>query len=180
MIRKYVLQLFNWIFHKEKKNKKEIEGRREINHFLPKLRLILEQILAMKQINYKDFKPLFIDSDNPVESLLDEDDISQALEQISRDLNFLIILTERPEYFHSYIETMYEETGLAVSIQEKFGRKRYPANVVLDFEQTGSLYNNITVTEAIYLPIYKREWSIADNLDISVPIGYNTVIVKGD
>ncbi len=34
----------------------------------------------------------------------------------------------------------------------------------------------------LYIPVYKRPWTqvkIQQNLDISIPIGYNTVIVKG-
>ena len=31
---------------------------------------------------------------------------------------------------------------------------------------------------ATYIPIHKKPWKQGENLDIMVPIGYNTVIVK--
>ena len=55
-------------------------------------------------------------------------------------------------------------------------------NVVLDMEKQGNYHSQFVREGTLYLPIYKRPWSkvkILQNLDISVPIGYNTVIVKG-
>ena len=31
-----------------------------------------------------------------------------------------------------------------------------------------------------YLPIHKKPWKVAENLDIIVPFSYNTVIVKSN
>lgn len=177
-------EIFQHFIHKLVKDEKpdkneEQEAVRKENPYLPKFRFVLDQILEMRELCYRDFKPILVDTDMPPESLLDEDDIEIALEQISKDLNFLTILTERPEYFSDYIDTMYEETGLAVSLYQKSNEKKYTGNVILDFEQTGRLKNNLTVQEALYIPVYKKSWETAENLDIYVPIGYNTVTVKG-
>ena len=79
----------------------------------------MEQVLDRYGIGYREFRPLLIDTDTQPESLLDEDDAELVLGQISQDLNFLIIATERPAYFSSYIERMYEETGLIVQLEQK-------------------------------------------------------------
>ena len=55
-------------------------------------------------------------------------------------------------------------------------------NVVLDMEWEGSCHREYMKEQILYIPIYKRPWSkleMEQNLDISIPIGYNTMIVKG-
>ena len=52
-------------------------------------------------------------------------------------------------------------------------------NVILDFEKPGDRGAEIKFGGKIYIPIFKRRWEAAKNLDIAVPIGYNTVTVKG-
>ena len=39
-------------------------------------------------------------------------------------------------------------------------------------------YFNLLAQGKNYIPIHKKPWKIAENLDIIVPFGYNTVIVK--
>ena len=50
--------------------------------------------------------------------------------------------------------------------------------LVLDFEWEGQCYFNLLAQGKNYIPIHKKPWKIAENLDIIVPFGYNTVIVK--
>ena len=105
-----------------------------------------------------------------------------VLEQISRDLNFLKIVTSRPAYFQPYIERMYEDTGLVVQVEGLEEISFGGVNVILDMEKKGTCHYRYMQEGILYIPIYKRPWSQAKtpgNLDISVPIGYNTVIVKG-
>lgn len=156
----------------------EEPGRKE-NPYLNKLRMILEQILEQYHMSYREFHPLLIDTDTPPESMLDEDDVATVLGQISEDLNFLQIVTDRPAYFMEYIERMYEDTGLVVLISEKEELSAAGVNVVLDMEQTGGCRSQYIRDEIRYIPLYKKNWKQADNLDIYIPIGYNTVIVKG-
>lgn len=162
----------------EEEREEETEG----NPFLPKLRMILEQVLKQYGMDYQGFCPLLLDTDTPPESMLDEDDVALVLEQISEDLNFLKIMTDRPVYFKSYIERMYEDTGLVVQVEEKGQAAPEGVNVVLDMERKGTCRGRFMREGILYIPIYKRPWSevkILQNLDISIPIGYNTVIVKG-
>lgn len=167
---------------KSQEEPKQEEEIPEINPYLPKLRSILEQILESYGMNYQIFSPLLLDTDKPPESMLDVDDIELVLEQISDDLNFLKIVTNRPEYFRTYIERMYEDTGLVVQIEEKEKVSLEGVNVILDMERKGNCYKKYMKEYIIYLPFYKRPWTtvrVSQNLDISIPIGYNTVIVKG-
>lgn len=149
------------------------------NPFLPYFREIMEQILAKYGISYQNFSPLLLDRDTEPESMLSEDDVELVLEQISDELNFLRIATERPAYFSAYIERMYEENGLVVQLEEKKQFSLEGINVVLDMEQKGQLRRECIQEKIQYIPVYKKPWNQGQNLDISVPIGYNTVIVKG-
>lgn len=149
------------------------------NPFIPRFREVLERVLALYSINYQEFCPLLIDTDTPQESMLLEDDVEMMLEQISGDLNFLRIATERPAYFSHYIERMYEENGLIVQLEDKTRFSVEGINVVLDMEEKGELHRECIQENIHYIPLYKKSWNHRENLDISIPIGYNTVIVKG-
>lgn len=165
----------------EEKLDEDVDYPRE-NPYLHKLRGILEQVLLRYDMSYQEFRPLLIDTDTPPESLLDEDQVEVMLEQISQDLNFLRIITDRPAYFTDYIQRMYEDNGLVVQVCSKGGEFPTDANVILDMEQKGSCPMRHVKEHILYIPVYKREWCPIENmgnLDISIPIGYNTVIVKG-
>ena len=177
--------LVKTVFERFRRSAQEVEEQQEEvrgNPFLPKLRSILEQLLPMYQISYKEFRPLMIYTDSPPESLLDEDSVAVVLEQISEDLNFLRIATDRPAYFSDYIQRMYEETGLVVQTEPKEQEISGDVNVILDMEQQGDIARRYMRAETLYIPVFKRQWRRLEplqNLDISIPIGYNTVIVKG-
>ncbi len=153
---------------------------RKENPYLPRLKYILQELLKTREMSYGAMHLLVIDTDLEPESLLDEDDVGLALQLLSEDLNFLTIFTGRPAYFEDYVETMYEETGLLVSLEGKDSQRKMDANVVLDFEQQGGFWKLELTEPSIYLPIYKKTWETVENLDICIPIGYNTVIVKGN
>lgn len=183
--------ILGWLKHKLNEIKKrsqtlteeEIweEASAEGNPFLPQLRWILEQILDKYAMDYRTFSPLLLDTDTPPESMLDEDDVELVLEQISNDLNFLRIATQRPEYFASYIERMYEDTGLVVQTSRREEISLEGINVILDMERRGNCHYRYMKEGILYIPLYKIPWSrvkMLQNLDISIPIGYNTVIVK--
>ncbi len=153
----------------------------EGNPFLPRLRMILEQVLELYGMNYRKFAPLLLDTDTPPESMLDEDEVELVLEQISPGLNFLKIATDRPAYFRAYIERMYEDTGLVVQLEDREEISMTGVNVILDMEKKGFCHNRYMQENILYIPVYKRPWSrvkMMENLDISIPVGYNTVIVK--
>ncbi len=152
------------------------------NPYLHRMRDILEQVLERYGMTYRDFCPLLVDTDMLPESLLDEDQVETMLEQISQDLNFLRIVTDRPAYFADYIQRMYEDSGLVVQVCSRGQEISEDVNVILDMEQKGDCPLKYVKEHMLYIPVYKRRWSSvenAGNLDISIPIGYNTVIVKG-
>ena len=105
--------------------------------------------------------------------------ILEALCQITDGLNHLVIYTKRPEYFSDFAKRMLQEYGLIVVLAPKENDRIMPDGLVLDFEYGRQMKTDFLQEDIIYLPIYKKPWQIAENLDISVPIGYNTVIVKG-
>ncbi len=167
----------------QEKKGNETEEEWKENPYLPIFRGIMEQILLKKNISYRDFSPILIDEEKP-ELLLMEEDIFTVLHQLERDLNALAIITDRPEAFFSYAVQMEEENGLMVSIfqKNKMGKTELMAlrgNVLLDFEREGHFCTSEKVAGLCYIPIYKIPWKKGENLDIVVPIGYNTVIVKG-
>ena len=107
-----------------------------------------------------------------------------VLEQIGDELNALTIYTDRPAYFHEFAETMYEKTGLVSLIVSKKrlglakNKEKNSSILLLDFEWNSALYEKQIALGKHYIPIHKKTWRTAENLDIAVPIGYNTVIVK--
>lgn len=149
------------------------------NPYLPYIREVLDQVLPQRGLDYGSMRLLIIDTDLDTDAIFWEDAVLSALEDLSPDLNYLTILTNRAAYFQDYVETMYEEHGLLVCLDEKRNRPGNSVNTVLDFERQGKLWKLDLPEPSIYLPIYKKEWEKAENLDIFVPIGYNTVTVKG-
>ncbi|MCF2643291.1 MAG: hypothetical protein PUB46_03225 [Lachnospiraceae bacterium] len=169
---------------KKRKNVKDtVTEEWNENPYLFQFRSIMEQILEKKQLSYKEFAPVLIDEEKP-EMLVMEEDIFIVLKQLERDLNALTILTDRPRAFLDFAEHMKEETGLLVSILEKkkLTFREFASiqgNVMIDFQKNGHFLNAEKKDGYCYIPIYKIPWKKGENLDIIVPIGYNTVIVKG-
>lgn len=152
------------------------------NEFLQNFRPILIAVLNEKKISMQSVELEVIDEESEDCSLFEPANVRDVLEQISDDLNFLTIYTQRPAYFAAFAETMYEENGLIVSFLPKTelktaGKRKLP-QLVLDFEWEGKGHEGQMCPGRYYIPIHKRPWQRASNLDIIVPFGYNTVIVK--
>lgn len=157
----------------------EVEESEEINPYLPQIRTIMEAVLKRKKIYYGEFAPILIAGEDPETCL-------EAAEQLGEDLNYLAIVTDTPAYFENYADNMYEEQGLIVEIlspkQEKIPQiasGEIYGNVILDFEKKTENPSKMEFGTKIYIPIFKKAWESAGNLDITVPIGYNTMTVKG-
>lgn len=135
------------------------------------------------------------------EKSVDEEE-AYLVGQLLKGLNECWIYTDRFEYFASFAEELLQESGLMTELHGKrelqqrgkqsgtddvrtdqeAGQQNASVckrNLVLDFEAGGSMEEVCFGKYDIYVPIYKKLWRIGANLDISVPIGYNTVIVKG-
>lgn len=56
--------------------------------------------------------------------------------------------------------------------------RRRETELILDFEWEGGCYQNQIRPGTCYVPIHKKPWKRGENLDIMIPIGYNTVIIR--
>ncbi len=156
----------------------DVPEEEEGNPYLPRLREIIEFILKRRKIPYEQFAPMLIDGGDVQNTLL-------AAELLSRDLNRLVILTDRPAYFTGFTDNMYEEYGLLVEVFPKALQKiaelcadGTDINLILDLEEQEERKDEICFGRKIYIPAFKKRWESAGNLDIAVPIGYNTMIVR--
>lgn len=153
------------------------------NEFLRNFRPVFLAILREKHLSLRRVELEVIDEETGEYSLFEPADVRDVLEQLGEDLNFLTVYTERPAYFKEFAETMYEENGLIVTFfsksQLRYRDAKDGQKVVLDFEWKGKCHMGQICCGQYYIPIHKKPWEIAENLDIRVPIGYNTVIVKG-
>lgn len=171
------------------------------NAFLQNFRPVFFGILKERGIRPERVELEVIDEESERGSMFEPVDVRDVLEQLGEDLNFLSIYTERPAYFYEFAEKMYEENGLVVMFFSK--RELFPMvrqhfdivdnrreggmdggnictrKMVLDFEWEGACYSGQMGAGRSYIPIHKKPWKQGENLDIIVPIGYNTVIVKG-
>lgn len=152
---------------------------------------VLHEILKEKKMSLQNLHLEIIDEETEKQSIFEPAGVDEVLEQLSEQLNYLTIYTERPEHFADFAKEIYEENGLMILLYGKKELKRvvagsYPPEndrkrtdtLVLDFEWDGNCYFTVLAQGKNYIPIYKKPWKIAENLDIIVPFGYNTVIVK--
>lgn len=174
-------QLLQKLFGKEPAEPEEVSGE---NPFIPELRPILEEILRQYGKNYREFRPVLIDREEASDdaswiSFPRDAQMETVMEQITPNLNYLTVVTNRPEYFYVWRDKLYQEEGLLVSICEKEKFSQLDGyNTVLDFEREGAMYPQGLRENFIYIPFYKRPWKIVENIDIEVPIGYNIKIVE--
>ena len=174
-------QYFKHLFFQKKPQAEVLthtDEEEESNCYIPLIREIIEFILKKRSISYHDFAPVLLDGGDAEPVLL-------AAKLLGPDLNRLIILTDRPAYFTDSTDNMYEEHGLIAEVFPKDPQKMAElfagasgGTVILDFEKTRERTGAIKFGKLIYLPIYKKKWESAGNLDIAVPIGYNTMIVR--
>lgn len=143
-------------------------------------RSIMEQVLAKYQTEYKQLRLVIMDTEN--ENGMDRIHTAEEeylVRQMVEGLNHFCICTDRPEYFAELEEELLQEYGLLTEFRTKSDGAYEYGSLVLDFERTGYAEQKIRSSQIIYIPIYKEKWEQLENLDIAVPIGYNTVIVKG-
>ena len=157
------------------------------NPFLADFQKIFFEILRIKEMNPAKIEVAVLDEEIENRHIFERMDVRDALYQIGPKLNALTIYTDRPAYFLDFVKRMDEENGLIVSV---FSKKYIKVNIrlqskcesllVLDFEWQESRGIGSWNKNCAYLPIHKKPWKVAENLDIAVPFGYNTVIVKSN
>ena len=166
------------------------------NRYLREFTPIFMELLREKGIAVQKLNLEVIDEESERESIFEPAGIDEVLWQLADHLNYLTIYTERPKHFEEFADTVYIENGLMTvlkpksELREQFlsdirngqeGKKKGDFSfekLVLDFEWNGPCYFGVMKTGKDYIPIHKKPWKIAENLDIIVPFGSNTVIVK--
>ena len=155
------------------------------NPFLVDFLPIFYGILEAKQLNLGRIELIIWDEEIEDRHIFERADVKDVLYQLGPELNALTLYTDRPEYYVSFVRQMDEEYGLQVVVQPKKGKKNssimqsdYTRALVLDFEWNDTNQTVPVSKQCYYVPIHKKPWKIAENLDILVPFGYNTVIVK--
>lgn len=153
------------------------------NEFLTDFQAVYRGILAAKNVKPECAKVEVIDEETDGQSRFEPIGPLEILKQIADDLNFLTVYTNRPAYFREFADTMYEKNGLVSLILSKRRlfmqtAEKKQVTFLFDFEWQGSFYEKQINCGKYYIPIHKKVWQTAENLDIAVPIGYNTVIVK--
>lgn len=148
------------------------------NPYIIYMHEIIERVISLKKLSFQKLELVVIDAEEYRDP--DDDDIQTVLYGLDQRLNYLLLITDRPDRYESYMNEMYEETGLIVQQLPKSARRQARGNLILDFERGGGLLGEAAMNaHAVYLPIYKRPWEISENLDILVPVGYNTLVVDG-
>ena len=157
-----------------------------VNPFLVDFLPVFYGILEARQINLRCMELIIWDEELEERHIFERADARDVLYQLGPKLNALTIYTERPEYYVSFVRQMDEEWGLQVVVLPKKGKKNgsilqtgCDRGLVLDFEWNSTEKVMPIDKQCYYVPIHKKPWKIAENLDILVPFGYNTVIVKG-
>lgn len=154
------------------------------NEFLYDFKPVYEGILMAKDVKPERAIVEVIDEEQEGAGMFEPAGALEVLEQIGDDVNTLTIYTDRAAYFREFAETMYEKNGLVSLIVSKkrlgLAKKTVGCSsiLLLDFEWNSAFYEKQIALGKHYIPIHKRAWRTAENLDIAVPIGYNTVIVK--
>lgn len=147
------------------------------NPFIMYIRDVVEQVIKKRHIPGKKLELVIIDAEEGREE--DDDDIENVLYELVQQLNYLLLVTDRPDKYEDFMELVYEENGLIVQQMPKTARKAARGNLMLDFERSGGICAEAMGADMIYVPVYKRKWEIGENLDIIVPVGYNTLVVRG-
>lgn len=149
------------------------------NPCISKMRSIVESVIADKKVSFQKLELIVLDAEQD-QSMQDDFDIRDTLSQLAFGLNYLMLVTDRPEFYEDFVYDMYQENGLIVQQAKKSVCKNVRGNFVLDFERAGEVPNaSMLRPGVIYVPIYKKPWEISENLDIKVPVGYNTLVIEG-
>ena len=156
------------------------------NPYLVDFAPIFFSIIKEKDINPAKAEIVIFDEEVEESHPFEQADVLDVLNQLREHINALTVYTNRQEYFFEFAECAYEENGLVTAIKSKKEEKKIGRidtlgkfKLILDFERRGQCYYWGRGINCGYIPIYKKPWEIRENLDIVVPFGYNTVIVKG-
>lgn len=149
------------------------------NPCISNMRSIVEHVIADREVTFQKLELVILDAGSE-QDVQDDFDIQDTLSQLVFGLNYLLLVTDRPDFYENFVFDMYEENGLIVQQVEKSVCKNVRGNFILDFERAGEVPKESMLRPGvIYVPIYKKPWEIGENLDIKVPVGYNTLVIEG-
>ena len=155
------------------------------NPFLVDFLPVFLGILDAGKMNPARIEVIVIDEEPEDGNIFEKANTKDVLYQLGPELNSLTIYTNRFNYFAEFVKQMDEEYGLIVVLLSKKGKRMTglmqsacDRGLVLDFEWKGQNKLNGIDARCAYVPIHKKPWKVAENLDILVPFSYNTVIVK--
>lgn len=147
----------------EEKLRKYIPSENLVNEkFLMYLYIkeILEKVMRMHSIARKRIKIIVIDSK--------ELQTEYLLNEIKEDLNYLTLVTDRPEYFKTYIENLYEESGLLISLINKPLSSPVEGNIIINLDNKQDKNYRYFEEKGVYI----------DLSEISVDMNY--IVAKRD
>ena len=102
-----------------------------------------------------------------------------VLHNLGEDLNYLTIITSRPSYFDSYVEYMYEQTGLIVLVLPSEIEEKVEGNIVLDLstkaEQSYRYYPEKAVVMQFFYNVDRARKIIGERFDVKY---YNQLCLK--
>jgi len=138
---------------------------------------IFEQMLEESKIDRKEMRLAIVDSgDRKIEYIL---------ELLVYDLNYLTIITKRPEYFNEFVDIIYDNTGLLIEIISDEELQEIKGNVVIDLtNQYHKVFNNTTVVLDMESNLKKRQYLYSRKKDIrivyDVLLHYNNQLVNNE
>lgn len=175
------------------------------NPCIPYMRTILEEILRQRGLTYQNLSLVLIDGEQKEEKFaegrdlerefyshgivddglvlnavtLEDADVREVLNALTPDLNALALVTDRFEFYREFVYSMYVENGLLVQLFSKNEVHNAKGNVIMDFERSMDTCACLSGHAHMMLPVYKKPWEISENLDMEVPVGYNTLVIGG-
>lgn len=157
------------------------------NPYLTDFAPLFFSLLREKEINPAKVEIIVFDEEADEYHLFERVTVLDVLNQLRESTNALTIYTDRPSFFAEFVESVGDEDGLLVNMVAKKEQKYVETacvagriGMILDFEWRGTCFHPGKGDGIGYIPIHKKPWEMRENLDILVPFGYNTVIVKSN
>ena len=85
------------------------------------------------------------------------------LYEFLEELNYLTIITDRPEYFESLQERSFQELGLLIDLVRPWEKKHISGNLVWDFSENLQL-SDCYPKDCICFTGHKKEWKVQELL----------------
>ncbi len=91
------------------------------------------------------------------------------LSEFLENLNYLTIITDRPEYFERLQETAFQELGLLIDLVLPWEEKNLQGNLVWDFTETIQKSDCYPRGSTCFVP-HKKKWKVKDLLQSTTEV----------